>query len=112
VEKRGEAQSAVTPWRFLVWRQRHGLDDQARSANRLGGVTFYEIGLFCRGLHDLNNEGVGRTLADVKALLAELQQPIVQDQVLYLALFHRVFPTQLCDAGCATARIGPPGDTM
>jgi hypothetical protein len=57
-----------------------------------GEVTSYEIGLLRRGFHDLSSEGIGLTLADAKALLAELQQRIVQDQVAEYVTCARVCP--------------------
>jgi hypothetical protein len=43
-----------------------------------GEVTTCEIGTLHRSLGDLTADGVGLTLAESKALLAELQQRIVQ----------------------------------
>jgi hypothetical protein len=57
-----------------------------------GEVTSYEIGFLRRGLHDLSSEGVGLALAEAKALLAELQQRIVQDQVAEYVTCARVCP--------------------
>jgi hypothetical protein len=51
----------------------------------------HEIGCLCRGLHDLSSEGLGLILAE-KALLAELQQRIVQDQVAEYVTCARVCP--------------------
>jgi hypothetical protein len=46
-----------------------------------GEVTTCEIGAVRRGLGDLTADGVGLGLAEAKALLAELQQRIVQSQI-------------------------------
>ena len=46
-----------------------------------GEVTSCEIGSLHRSLGDLTADGVGLSLAEAKALLAELQQRIVQSQV-------------------------------
>jgi hypothetical protein len=55
-------------------------------------VTSYEIGCLRRSLHDLSSEGIGLTLTEAKALLAELQQRIVQDQVAEYVTCARVCP--------------------
>jgi hypothetical protein len=57
-----------------------------------GEVTSYEIGVLRRGLHDLRSERVGLPLAEAKALLAELQQRIVQDQVAEYVTCARACP--------------------
>ena len=46
-----------------------------------GEVTTCEIGALHRSLADLTADGMGLSLAEAKALLAELQQRIVQGQV-------------------------------
>ncbi len=46
-----------------------------------GEVTTYEVGVLCRDLGDLTSNNVGLSLAEAKALLAELQQRIVQTQI-------------------------------
>jgi hypothetical protein len=57
-----------------------------------GEVTSYEIGCLRRGLRDLSSEGIGLNLAEAKALLAELQQRIVQDQVAEYVTCARLCP--------------------
>ena len=46
-----------------------------------GEVTSYEVGALHRSFDDLTADGVGLSLAEAKALLAELQQKIVQSQM-------------------------------
>ena len=46
-----------------------------------GEVTTCEIGALRRSLGDLTADGVGLSLAEAKALLAELQQRLVQSQI-------------------------------
>ena len=46
-----------------------------------GEVTTCEVGVLRRDLGDLSSNSVGLGLAEVKALLAELQQRIVQTQI-------------------------------
>jgi hypothetical protein len=57
-----------------------------------GKVTSYDRSPLRRGLHDLSSEGIGLTLAEAKALLAELQQRIVQDQVAGYVTCARICP--------------------
>jgi hypothetical protein len=63
-------------------------------------VTSYEIGVLRRGLRVVSKEGVGLTLA--KALLAESQQDVVQDQVEGTLAVRRVTPTTWYNDACAT----------
>ena len=46
-----------------------------------GEVTTYEVGVLRRDVSDLTSNSLGLSLAETKALLAELQQRIVQTQV-------------------------------
>jgi hypothetical protein len=46
-----------------------------------GEATTYEVGVLRRDLGDLTSNSVGLGLAEAKALLAELQQRIVQTQI-------------------------------
>ena len=66
--------SSRWPSECLSSRNAEGLEAQTD----WGEVTSYEIGVLRRGLRDVC-KGIGFTLA--KALLAESQQCVVQDQV-------------------------------
>ena len=57
-----------------------------------GEVTTCEIGALHRSLGDLTVDGVGLSLAEAKALLAELQQRIVQSQIDEYVTCARVCP--------------------
>ncbi|WP_066338971.1 helix-turn-helix domain-containing protein [Azohydromonas lata] len=45
-------------------------------------------------------------------LIAHKPGPHGAHKLLSPGLFHLVFPTQFCDAGRATSRIGPPGEAV
>jgi len=55
-------------------------------------VTTCEIGALRRSLGDLTADGVGLSLAEAKALLAELQQRLVQSQIDEYVTCARVCP--------------------
>ena len=57
-----------------------------------GEVTTCEVGALHRSLGDLTADGVGLSLAEAKALLAELQQRIVQSQIDEYVTCARVCP--------------------
>ena len=57
-----------------------------------GEVTTCEIGVLRRSLGDLTADGVGLGLAEAKALLAELQQRLVQSQIDEYVTCARVCP--------------------
>ena len=57
-----------------------------------GEVTTCEIATLHRSLDDLTAEGVGLCLAEAKALLAKLQQRIVQSQIDEYITCARVCP--------------------
>ena len=57
-----------------------------------GEVTTCEIGALHRSLDELTADGVGLSLAEAKALLAELQQRIVQSQIDEYVTCARVCP--------------------
>ena len=46
-----------------------------------GEVTTFDVGTLRRAVGDLSADGLGLSLAEAKALLAELQQRIVQSQI-------------------------------
>ena len=46
-----------------------------------GEVTTYEIGVLHRDPADLTSSSVGLSLAEAKAVLADLQQRVVQTQI-------------------------------
>ena len=59
-----------------------------------GDVTTFDVGTLRRAVGDLSADGVGLSLAEAKALLAELQQRIVQSQVNeYVAIVRGVEKT-------------------
>ena len=60
-----------------------------------GEVTTCEIGALRRSLGDLTADGVGLSLAEAKALLAELQQRLVQSQIDEYVTCARVCPDYL-----------------
>ncbi len=67
-----------------------------------GEVTTYEIRALHRSLGDLTADGVGMSLAQANALLAEVQQKIVQSQIDEYVTCARVCPScmklrPLCD---------------
>ena len=57
-----------------------------------GEATTCEIGALRRSFGGLTADGVGLSLAEAKALLAELQQKIVQSRVDRYVTCDRIFP--------------------
>ena len=69
---------------------KHGMDDQAGGAQRLGRVETIEVGRLERRVVGLTADEVGLTLTEGKDLLSELQRLVLQTQMEEYVMCARV----------------------
>jgi hypothetical protein len=83
-----------------------------------GEVTTYEVGVLRRDFGNLTSNSVGLSLAEAKALLAELQQRIVQTQVdeyivcariMFASFYRKQGPDDVCRARERRCGLGRSG---